>query len=84
MPSAADPVWSADSRALFLHASLSPAQPIDRVSVPDGRVEVLAQLGNSAGVDAVDYVLSGLAADGTPLVRTRVYTGDLFSVELPH
>ncbi len=84
VPSAADPVWAADSRSIFLHASLSPSQPIDRVSVADGHVQELVQLGTATGANAVDYVLGGLGADGAPLIRTRVHTGDLYSVDLSH
>lgn len=82
LPSGADPVWSADSKSLFLHASLSPNQPVYRVSLPDGHVTELAQLGKGTEMNAVDYVLSGLGADGRPLIRKRMYTGDLYSVDL--
>ena len=82
VPSAADPVWSRDSRSIFLHASLSPAQPIYRVDVPGSHVHELIRLDSTKGADAVDYVLSGLNATGNPLVRTRVHTGDLFTLDL--
>ena len=82
VPSGADPVWSSDSRYLFLHAPLDPAQPLDRISIPDGTVKELVQLANMRDTTAVDFVFSGLAQDGTPLVRTRVFTGNVFSVDL--
>ena len=82
VPSAADPVWSPDSRSLFVHASLSPAQPIYRVEIPGNHVQELTRLDSGSSADAVDYVLSGLGADGSPLIRTRVHTGDLFTLDL--
>ena len=84
VPSAADPVWSPDSRFIFVHASLSRAQPIYRVDVAGNRVQEFARLDSASGADAVDYVLSGLGADGNPLVRARVQTGDLFMLDLQH
>jgi Tol biopolymer transport system component/DNA-binding winged helix-turn-helix (wHTH) protein len=82
VPSGADPVWSSDSRYLFLHASLDPAQPIDRVSIPDGHVEELVRLADSRQNDAVDFVFGGLTRDNRPLIRARLFTGNLYSLDL--
>ena len=80
--SGADPVWSPDSRFLFLHASLDPAQPIDRVSIPDGHVDELVRLADSREHDAVDYVFGGLTLDNRPLIRARIFTGNFYSLDL--
>ena len=80
--SGADPVWSADSRFLYLHASLDPEQPIVRVSIPDGHVQDLIHLAGGRSSDAVDYVFGGLTLDGTPIVRTRSFTGNFYSLDL--
>jgi Tol biopolymer transport system component/DNA-binding winged helix-turn-helix (wHTH) protein len=80
--SGADPVWSADSRYLFVHASLDPVQPIDRISIPDGHVEQIVRLADSRTNDAVDYVFGGLTMDNRPLIRARVFTGDFYSLDL--
>ena len=82
VPSGADPVWSSDSRFLYLHASLDPAQPIDRISIPDGRVQELVRLAESVDNNAVDYVFGGLTVDNMPLIRTRVFTGNVYSLSL--
>jgi Tol biopolymer transport system component/DNA-binding winged helix-turn-helix (wHTH) protein len=82
VPSGADPVWSSDSRYLFLHASLDPAQPIDRVSIPDGHVEEIVRLADLRENDAVDFVFGGLTRDNRPMIRTRVFTGNLYSLDL--
>jgi len=82
VPSGADPVWSPDSHYLFLHASLDPAQPIDRVSIPDGHVDEVVRLADSREHDAVDYVFGGLSQDNRPLIRARIFTGNFYSVDL--
>ena len=80
--SGADPIWSSDSRYLFLHGSLDPAQPIDRVSIPDGHVEQIVRLSDSRENDAVDYVFCGLTVDNRPLIRARVFTGNIYAIDL--
>ena len=82
VPSGADPFWSSDSRFLYIHASLDPAQPIDRISIPDGRVTELVRLADSRQNDAVDFVFGGLTQQNEPLIRARVFTGNLFSMDL--
>jgi len=81
--SGADPVWTADSRSLVVHASMDARQPIVRINIPDMRMEHIAQLATTDGADPVDFVFVGLAADGAPLVRLRTYTGNIYSMELP-
>ncbi len=80
--SGADPIWSPDSRYLYLHASLDPAQPIDRISIPDGHVDEIVRLADSREHDAVDYVFGGLTLDNRPLIRARVFTGNFYSLDL--
>jgi len=82
VPSGADPVWSSDSRFLYIHASLDPAQPIDRISIPDGKVTELVRLADSRQNDAVDFVFGGLTRQNEPLIRARVFTGNVFSMDL--
>jgi Tol biopolymer transport system component/DNA-binding winged helix-turn-helix (wHTH) protein len=82
VPSGADPVWRSDSRNLFVHASLDPSQPIERISIPDGRVETVIRLADTPQNDAVDYVFGGLTQDNRPLIRTRVFTGNVYSLNL--
>lgn len=82
VPSGADPVWSSDSRFLYIHASLDPAQPIDRVSIPDGKVTELVRLADSREDDAVDFVFGGLTQHNEPLIRARVFTGNFFSMDV--
>jgi len=78
----ADPVWSADSKAIFFHASLAEMQPIYRVSIPDGRLEQIANLASFSGGDTADYFFCGLNPDNVPIVRSRTRTGNLYTLDL--
>ncbi|MFC6645263.1 CadC family transcriptional regulator [Granulicella cerasi] len=80
--SAADPFWAPDSKSVYVHASLDPSQPIERISVPDGTIKVLVRLSDSRAQGAVDFIFGGVTPDGIPLVRSRVFTGNLFSLDL--
>lgn len=82
VPSGADPVWTSDSRFLYIHASLDPAQPIDRVSIPDGHVDEIVRLADSRDDDDVDFVFGGLTLQNEPLIRARIFTGNIFSLDL--
>jgi Tol biopolymer transport system component/DNA-binding winged helix-turn-helix (wHTH) protein len=82
VPSGADPVWASDSRSLYVHGSLVPAQPIYRVSIPDGHVQEIVRLADSRENDAVDYVFGGLTQDNTPLIRARIFAGNFYSLDL--
>ncbi len=78
---AADPVWAANSEAIYFHASLAEMQPIYRVSIPDGRLQQVANLSNFANAPT-DYFFSGLTVADAPIVRARTATGDLYSLDL--
>lgn len=78
----ADPVWSADSKAIFFHASLAEMQPIYRVSIPDGRLEQIANLASFSGGDTADYFFCGLSPDNVPIVRSRTRTGNIYTLNL--
>jgi DNA-binding winged helix-turn-helix (wHTH) protein/Tol biopolymer transport system component len=80
--SGADPVWSPDSRYLYLHESLDPTQPIDRISIPQGSVQQLVRLSSSQEGDAVDYLFGGIDLENQPLVLARTFTGNLYSLQV--
>ncbi|WP_035355842.1 winged helix-turn-helix domain-containing protein [Edaphobacter aggregans] len=80
--SAADPVWSADSRWIYADAFMEEGQPVYKVSVADGRIEELGGIGNLHSTEFSDLVLCGLFQDGTVAVRARLTTANLFSLDL--
>lgn len=79
---AADPVWSTDSRSIYFHAFARPDSAIMRASM-DGKVETVTDLSKLGSPTAESYFFSGITPDGSPLIETRVGTGNLYSVELP-
>lgn len=80
--SAALPVWSKDSHFLYVHAYRSPNRPILRISVPDGRIEEVADLKNfhSGNITHADF--AGITPDGVPLMHAEVSSGNLYSMDL--
>ena len=78
----ADPIWSADSKAIFFHASLAEMQPIYRVSIPDSRLEQIATLASFSGGDTADYFFCGLSPNNVLIVRSRTRTGNLYTLDL--
>ncbi len=82
--SAADPVWSRDSKAIYLHAFLADREPILRVEVPSGTTGVVADLGNFQNGGAANYFFGGITPQGQPLVQPRVGTGNLYTLDLTY
>jgi Tol biopolymer transport system component/DNA-binding winged helix-turn-helix (wHTH) protein len=80
--SVADPVWSADGKAIYIHAFMADTQPIYRVSVPDGHIEEVANLSAFRAGDTADYFFVGITPDNLPMVRARTSTGNLYSLDL--
>lgn len=80
--SGADPIWAWDSKAIYVHAQLDPAQPIVRITVPDGRTEQVVRLADAGNNAAVDFVFGGLTLTNEPLIRERLFTGNFYSMDL--
>jgi Tol biopolymer transport system component/DNA-binding winged helix-turn-helix (wHTH) protein len=80
--SAADPVWSHDGHWIYFHDFLEESQAIYRASVPDGRVERIAGLGNLQSIDIADFRFVGLAPGDLPLIRARMSTANIYSADL--
>ena len=80
--SAADPVWSTDSKAIYIHAFLASREPILRIEVPSGTTRTIADLSSFHDGGAANYFFSGTTFRGEPLVQPRVGTGNLYSLDL--
>jgi Tol biopolymer transport system component/DNA-binding winged helix-turn-helix (wHTH) protein len=80
--SVADPVWSADSTAIYIHAFMADTQPIYRVDIPSGHLQQVADLASFRAGEAADYFFCGVTPDNVPLVRARSSTGNLYSLDL--
>jgi Tol biopolymer transport system component/DNA-binding winged helix-turn-helix (wHTH) protein len=80
--SAADPTWSSDSKAVFVHAFMAENQPIVKISVPSGEVKLVASSADFHSAEPSDYFFGGLTPEDLPLVRPRVGTGNLFTMDI--
>ena len=80
--SASDPVWSHDSKALFVHAFMAEKQPILRIAVPGGATQVIAGTGDFRAGEPANYFFGGLTPADQPLAQPRVGTGNLYVVDL--
>lgn len=80
--SAADPVWSADSKAIFFHATLAELQPIYRLTIANNHLEQIANFASFSNSSVEDYFFCGLGLNAEPIVRTRSGTGNLYSIDL--
>ena len=80
--SVVDPVWTSDSKAIYIHAFMEPSQPIYRIEVPSGHREQVADLQSLLPGNVADYFFSGITPDNVPLVRARTSTGNLYSLDL--
>ena len=80
--SAADPVWSNDSRALYVHAFMAEKQPILRLAVPGGERQSIASAADFHKGEPANYFFGGLTPENAPLVQPRVGTGNLYRLDL--
>ena len=80
--SAADPVWSSNSKAIYVHAFRADREPILRVDVPSGAMRTVADLANFHSGEVANYFFGGTTLRGEPLVQPRVGTGNLYTLDL--
>ena len=80
--SAADPVWSADSGAIYADAFMDAGQPVYRVSIADGHTEDLASMSSFRSDDVIDFVFAGLLHKDVVTVRARKASANLYSIDL--
>ena len=80
--SAADPVWSPDSKSLYFHAFAEPGSPIMRIFL-DGSSESIADLTKLGLPVGANYFFSGVTEKGSPLIKPSIGSGNLYSVSIP-
>lgn len=80
--SASDPVWSADSRAIYFHALTEEFKPLYRATIASGRLEQVATLQSFHPEKPEDFSFSGLGPDDLPFVRISVHSTDLYTATL--
>ncbi len=79
--SAAWPIWSKDSKAVFIHAYQAEGEPILRVSVPDGKIQTIATLASFRAGSSTHAAFAGITADGLPLMHAEIASGNLYSLD---
>lgn len=77
--SASDPVWSADSRAIYFHALTEKFKPLYRVNVATGRLDQVATLRSFHPDQPEDFSFCGLSPDDLPFVRISRRSADLYT-----
>jgi Tol biopolymer transport system component/DNA-binding winged helix-turn-helix (wHTH) protein len=80
--SAANPVWSKDSKALYIHAYRAENRPIIRVSVPEGKMEEIANLNNFRSGNVTHDDFAGITLDDLPLMHAEISSGNLYTIDL--
>ncbi|ADW71135.1 TolB family protein [Granulicella tundricola] len=80
--SAADPVWSRDSKFIYIHAFQADMEPILKVNVLDGSMQPVADLSSFQSAGAVNYFFGGLSPTNLPMVQTHIGTGNLYTLDL--
>jgi WD40 repeat protein len=80
--SAADPVWSPDSKSIYVHAYLADDEPILNIGMPNGAVQVVAKLSDFHNGEMANYFFGGITPTGAPLVQLRIGTGNLYAMNL--
>ncbi len=79
--SASWPVWSRDSKAVYIHAYQAEGEPILQVSVPDGKVKSIADLTNFRAGSIAHAAFAGMTVDGLPLMHAEIASGNLYSLD---
>jgi Tol biopolymer transport system component/DNA-binding winged helix-turn-helix (wHTH) protein len=80
--SAADPIWSADSKSIYVHAFLEDKQPILKINIPTGDIHLIADLNSFRDQATINYFFGGLTPQDEPLIQPRIGTGDLYTLNL--
>ncbi len=81
--SAADPVWSRDSKTVYFHPFAETKSAILRIAVSGGHAEIVADL-SKLGMPSAGIFFGGVTPDGAPIIEPRIGNGNLYSVALPH
>lgn len=80
--STADPVWTSDSKSLYIHAYMAQTEPLYRVSIPDGRMVEVANLNSFPVGSTGQYVFSGVTPDNIPLVHAEIPSNNIYTTNL--
>jgi hypothetical protein len=77
-----DPVWSADSKAIYAQSFNSPGEPIIKLDIATGATQTYATKSGSEGNCPAQYFFCGLRGDDIPVIQSRRETANIYSLEL--
>lgn len=80
--SAADPVWSSDSRYLYFHAYMAPLNPVSRVEVSGGHIEPIVTIKEFPAGTVSRYYFSGLTPENAVIIKVELDNSNLYSLNL--
>ena len=80
--SAADPVWSSDSRYLYFHAYMAPLNPVSRVEVSGGHIEPMVSIKEFPAGTVSRYFFSGLTPENAVIIKVELDNSNLYSLDL--
>ncbi len=75
-------IWSSDSKYVYTQDVLGASQPILRVRISDRKVEPVATFEQIPRADVRNYVLAGVAPDGSPVVSLVLSHSDIYALDL--
>ena len=79
--SASWPVWSNDSKALYVHAYQAENEPILRVSVPEGKIDRISDSRSFRAGSITHATFAGITPDDVLLMHAEVANGNLYSLD---
>lgn len=80
--SAADPVWSSDSRYLYFHAYMAPLNPVSRIEISGGHIEPMVTIKEFPAGTVSRYFFSGLTPDNAVIINMELDDSNLYSLDL--
>ena len=81
MTLAAWPIWSNDSRALYVHAYEAENAPTLRLTIPDGKVETVADLKSFRAESIARATFAGVTPNDVPLMHVEATSGNLYGLD---
>jgi DNA-binding winged helix-turn-helix (wHTH) protein/Tol biopolymer transport system component len=80
--SAADPVWSSDSRYLYFHAYMAPLNPVSRIEVSGGHIQPMVTIKEFPAGTVSRYFFSGLTPDNAVIINVELDNSNLYGLDL--
>ncbi len=77
-----NPTWASDSKSIFFEASREKFLPLYRISIVGGKIEKQFSLEDLEPMGVIDYSFLSLAPADMPLISTRTWVANLYTLDL--